>query len=366
MPIMTGTELISKAMNNLDNPPIFVVLSGYDDFSYVRESMKVGAFDYLLKPIREEDLINTLKEVEKEIIKKNESNELINKSIDILRKEFFKFLLFSNKEIDEKIYKRTLHKLNLENNYTYQLITINDYGKDSQKVVQSFLKKMLLKHSDVEYIYFLNENSLYVIFYCDKSIIDEDVFLDEINIESNMLIESGMGIYILEPSDTPYDLKLSSNLVRKFKTQVSENEKIKKYFLKRNIDILEEVEEELKDAGKISIKLAKEYILNNYNKNITLKDVADEIYLSQNYLSELFKKETGEGFYEFLSNYRIKKSKEILLTTNLKIYEVAEAVGYSDSITFGRAFKRKTGVTPNSYRNGNILDDKEERNDKEQ
>lgn len=58
------------------------------------------------------------------------------------------------------------------------------------------------------------------------------------------------------------------------------------------------------------IKLAKDYIINNYNKNISLKDVADEVYLSQNYLSELFKKEIGEGFYDFLSKYRDKKSKK--------------------------------------------------------
>ena len=89
----------------------------------------------------------------------------------------------------------------------------------------------------------------------------------------------------------------------------------------------------------------------NYNKNISLKDVADEVFLSQNYLSELFKKEIGEGFYDFLSKYRIKKAKEILLTTNLKVYEIAHMVGYNDSITFGRAFKKITGTTPNNFRN---------------
>ena len=67
------------------------------------------------------------------------------------------------------------------------------------------------------------------------------------------------------------------------------------------------------------IKLAKDYIINNYNKNISLKDVADEVYLSQNYLSELFKKEIGEGFYDFLSKYRIKKAKEVLLSTKFSI-----------------------------------------------
>ena len=103
-----------------------------------------------------------------------------------------------------------------------------------------------------------------------------------------------------------------------------------------------------------AIKLAKQYIINNFNKNITLKEVADEVFLRQNYLSELFKKEMGEGFYDFLSRYRIQVAKDLLLTTNLRVYEIAENVGYNDSITFGRAFKKITGATPNSFRNNRV------------
>ncbi|MCD2501413.1 AraC family transcriptional regulator [Clostridium sp. NSJ-145] len=103
-----------------------------------------------------------------------------------------------------------------------------------------------------------------------------------------------------------------------------------------------------------AIKLAKQYIIKNFNKNITLKEVADEVFLSQNYLSELFKKEMGEGFYDFLSRYRIQVAKDLLLTTNLRVYEIAENVGYNDSITFGRAFKKITGATPNSFRNNRV------------
>lgn len=56
MPIMTGVELIEKANKELKNPPIFIVLSGYDEFTYVRDVMKNGAFNYLLKPIKKDEL----------------------------------------------------------------------------------------------------------------------------------------------------------------------------------------------------------------------------------------------------------------------------------------------------------------------
>ena len=56
MPIMTGSELIEKSAKELDNPPMFIVLSGYDEFTYVRDTMKSGAFNYLLNPIKKDEL----------------------------------------------------------------------------------------------------------------------------------------------------------------------------------------------------------------------------------------------------------------------------------------------------------------------
>ena len=49
--------------------------------------------------------------------------------------------------------------------------------------------------------------------------------------------------------------------------------------------------------------------------------------------------------------YRISVAKNLLVTTNLRIYEISESIGYNDPVTFGRAFKKLTGYTPNGYRN---------------
>ena len=141
---------------------------------------------------------------------------------------------------------------------------------------------------------------------------------------------------------------------RKLKSTISPTGKVKKYLLNLEDDLSIDDKNESKKTNLIAIKLDKQYIIDNFNKNITLKEVADTVFLSQNYLSELFKKETGEGFYDFLSQYRINIAKDLLTKTNLKVYEVAEKVGYSDSITFGRVFKKITGETPNSFRNSKI------------
>jgi len=64
MPVMSGIELIENAEKELNRPPIFIVLSGYDEFNYVRDSMKAGAFNYLLKPIKKDELSRVIGEVE--------------------------------------------------------------------------------------------------------------------------------------------------------------------------------------------------------------------------------------------------------------------------------------------------------------
>ena len=204
----------------------------------------------------------------------------------------------------------------------------------------------------MENIVFYYKNRIYILFYISKKISNEisSIFEYIVNV-TDIFLEKKISPYILETTEDVWNLRNQSEIMRNIEFDSMEVT-AKKYFLDDSKKLSEIMNEKSNiNSNSTVIRLAKDYIINNFNKNITLKDVAEEVFLSQNYLSELFKKETGEGFYDFISRYRIRKAKEILITTNLKIYEVAERVGYNDSITFGRAFKKLTGVTPNSYRN---------------
>lgn len=357
MPIMTGIELIEKSIIELENPPTFVILSGYDEFTYVRDSMKSGAFNYLLKPIKQEDLKNVINEVEINIKNKKEKEKIINKSIDVLKKDFFKNLLFSNREIANNMDKNLLKNIQLDCNYTYQMIAIDDRKESlemSNSLLKQYIKSIVSKYNNTEYIYFKLDKCIYLIFYYIEMLDIENRRLDYIVEKTNMLLEKECNVFILETTEEVWKLRNYSRLIKRIRNSITLNDKPLLYYLD-DLKKLEKVLEKKKnDTNVTAIKLAKEYIINNYNKNITLKDIADEVFLSQNYLSELFKKEIGQGFYEFLSSYRIKKAKEILITTNLKIYEISESVGYNDAISFGRAFKKITGTTPNHYRNNKI------------
>ena len=352
MPVMTGIELIENSIKELDKSPLFLVLSGYDEFNYVRDTMKMGAFNYLLKPIKRDELKKILKEVDERINEIKSNDKIIDKSIEILKKDFFKNILFSSKELNKKVENPLLENLQLNENYQYKMIVLNK--KVDSSILYDFIKGIVDVHKDIEYSSFGYNDSVYIIFYINTKTNNNynDIFEFIVN-KSDCFIELNISVYILDDTDKIWKLRDQSKLVKKMKENADESLNVKKYYLTQDERLKEILSSDLNDVNNniTVIKLAKDYIINNYNKNISLKDVADEVYLSQNYLSELFKKEIGGGFYDFLSKYRIKRAKEVLLTTNLKVYEIAQMVGYNDSITFGRAFKKITGTTPNNFRN---------------
>lgn len=100
------------------------------------------------------------------------------------------------------------------------------------------------------------------------------------------------------------------------------------------------------------VETAKEYIQNNYSKDISLDDVSRTVNISPYYFSKIFKEETGEGFVEYLTGIRIEKAKELLNTTEYSIKEICSMVGYADPNYFSRSFKKNVGVTPTEYKEG--------------
>lgn len=83
---------------------------------------------------------------------------------------------------------------------------------------------------------------------------------------------------------------------------------------------------------------------------ITLEEAASQLYVSEEYLSSQFKKETGYNFTETVRKYRIEKIKELLRTTKYKMNQIAGLVGYSDPKYMSKVFKEEEGILPTEYR----------------
>lgn len=104
-----------------------------------------------------------------------------------------------------------------------------------------------------------------------------------------------------------------------------------------------------KDQKTIILK-AKQFINNHYKENISLEIVAEYLHISPNYFSKLFSEEAEEGFVDYVTRVRIDSAKELLKTTQYKVYEVAEMVGYDNTHYFSRLFKKATGISPIDYK----------------
>lgn len=92
------------------------------------------------------------------------------------------------------------------------------------------------------------------------------------------------------------------------------------------------------------------YMEQNYYLDLDLSMISDLISMNSSYFSSLFKKKTGLNLINYLQNVRIEKSKQLLLNTNQKLYEISEAVGIPNVKYFCKLFKDYTGVTPSEFR----------------
>lgn len=99
-----------------------------------------------------------------------------------------------------------------------------------------------------------------------------------------------------------------------------------------------------------TIKYLKEYVENNYIYDISVQEAAEEMGYSDAYFSKLFKQYFNQNFTAYLTEYRIKKAKELLSNTNHSIKDISRMVGYTDSNYFAKIFKRLVGEIPSKYR----------------
>ncbi|SDO04327.1 two-component system, response regulator YesN [Paenibacillus sp. yr247] len=100
---------------------------------------------------------------------------------------------------------------------------------------------------------------------------------------------------------------------------------------------------------KLAIDFIKQYIHENYAREITIAELAENVYISRNYLSQIFKNATGETINNYIIRVKMEKAKVLLLERKLKIYEVANHVGYNNIPYFSTTFKKYFGITPAEF-----------------
>jgi two-component system, response regulator YesN len=130
------------------------------------------------------------------------------------------------------------------------------------------------------------------------------------------------------------------------------------YLLKpiNRVELSETLSKIFKDDEEVKVETSKQfnkilqYINDNLSQEITLKHLADYVYLNPQYVGQLFKSELNQTFTEYITEERLKRAKQLLKGTSLKVYEVAQLSGYKSPKHFMTVFKQEVGTTPVQFR----------------
>ncbi|SDY11102.1 two-component system, response regulator YesN [Evansella caseinilytica] len=192
--------------------------------------------------------------------------------------------------------------------------------EEIKRQLNLFFEKLKALKSPEEIQYFLQSFCVQVVHYLIKRFpsIDNSQFIQD-------------SFLLSKKSTTLYDLKDILNnwvdaVVKKIKAAADSNQ---------SMDQLE---------------TAKKWIEEHIGKRITIEKIARAVYMNPTYFCEQFKAETGETVLDYVTRVRLQKAKELLLTGNFKVYEVAEQVGYSDPKYFSKLYKKYYGKLPSAYK----------------
>lgn len=122
------------------------------------------------------------------------------------------------------------------------------------------------------------------------------------------------------------------------------------------LDMLGKLQKELSESDQYTksyiVKQVHELVGNHTGHDLSVKTIADHVYLHPVYLSKIYKAETGEGLGDYIIRMRMERALYLLKNTNKKIYEITTELGYQNPQYFSKMFKKHYGMTPNQFRDG--------------
>jgi two-component system response regulator YesN len=340
MPFLNGLQFIEQ-LNGIIQDCIIIVITGHDEFSYAHKAIKLQVFDYLLKPVFENQLENVLKRAAQQLVNSrlqdhylNWANQETKKHLPILQEAFCKDWI--NGQLSEEYIITQLAFLELD------LPPVS--GMIALKVAGQYTRGQLLKDWERELLMFSIENICrellgqwqpYIIFHdsADNLIAITPIHSPsewyELSASLQQVIEQHLEQVVIVAQRPLADLIMSAS--RTYHELILE--------LNRKVSYT--------PAVLLSQKHIETYY---YKEDFSLQELAEIIKISPTYLSRLLKNEIGVSFIEYLTQVRIEKAIQMMSDPTIKLYEVAEKVGYSNQHYFSTTFKKVMGLSPAEYR----------------
>jgi two-component system response regulator YesN len=131
---------------------------------------------------------------------------------------------------------------------------------------------------------------------------------------------------------------------------------LKKRLSKIKEDVHKKREEEIRPEENLTgpIQTARQWIDSHLSESITIEKIASLVYMNPTYFSEFFKLHTGETVLNYVTRKRMEKARVLLYASPMKIYEIANSVGYTDTKYFSKLFKKYYGELPSKYKQDHL------------
>ena len=276
-----------------------VIISGYKEFEYVKEAIQVGAVDYILKPVKPQEIEKVFRKLKEELDQEKRKKD---KNVNAL---------FSYRDDVE-----CAKVLEIEDGLIETVVSGN--SEKSENVYQSWntaIHKVLWEYVPLLILHAIDE--LYDRIDRSGIHLSEDLEKDA----SYRKISSVWGEELIEKA---------GEII---------------------CDIAADIESRKSTLAENVIVKAREYIDKHLAENFGVEDLAAYVFLNRSYFSREFKNETGVSVTDYIIPRRMEKAAELIRLGELPTEKVAEMVGYTDVKYFQRSFKKYTGCTIREYRN---------------
>lgn len=303
MPGMNGIKLAEILKEKMPEAKV-IMISAHQDIQYIKASIKLETIDYILKPFNRDEL----RQVVKKVIDRIESERAEKKLKDDVARYFTGSISSTGipviVDMQDKI--------------------INLCGSGQLDELEAEIKKFFSAIRQLKM-----DSMLYLTTVC-----------------SELIVKALKKVSANEENAVVAKVRESMQEFRKMQTSHDmEN------FVMDNLLYLENMMKESKTGkSRRVVRDVENIIERNYNQNITIQQLADEVFMSTGHLQILFKKETGNTINDYITMVRIEKARELLKDPAVKVYEVANSVGYQDTNYFTRIFKKIVGELPMEYR----------------
>lgn len=465
MPFLNGLDLAREVLEVY--PEVrFLVLTGYDEFEYAREAVRLGIVEYLSKPVRIEEIRElVIREMERKAAKQREKEKQADiwlryqKSIPLMRTKWFQNFVESQEYTDEQELKEQLDTLglSLSTRGVVAVLAEPDQGDNRDGLLSYAIENIgreiisetyrcealgldggrvafLVNFQDSENktaVYYrlyslivelqkkMNEffgitvsagigncqedyrgipcsfrqarKALEHKFYMGNNVIISILDVPEIkdskeaeypgNMEDEMVRLTGKGgegvleqlplyFQVLRKMKQMEPVRLQEHLMNFLlrlcsscpgEQEIRIGDVMEQFKKNHTMDAMEqwmtgfikslcqEREQEVNSEIEKSVRKVKQYIDDHCGENITLRKMADYVYVSPSYLSFSFKEILQVNFNEYITLVRMEKAKELLQVPGSRVYEVCRMVGYSDKKYFADLFKKYTGMLPKEW-----------------